>query len=139
MTQLLVGRLVDRVSLPSRLRRPLARCSRSVSAGRAAAGVPLLVGLVAAMAAHLRAGGRQRRHDRALRAAGLQAKAFGLRYFLGFTTSGLAVLLIGALHAGGGFPLVLAAAAAFRGAGLLSAVAFAAVTQRTLAVAAPAE
>lgn len=40
-----------------------------------------------------------------------RSRAYGVRYFLGFATSGFAVPLIAVLHAGGGFPLVLAVAA----------------------------
>ena len=53
-----------------------------------------------------------------------RAKAFSVRYFLGFTVSGLAVPLIALLHTKGGFPLVLGAAAAFGMAIWLAAVAF---------------
>ena len=43
-----------------------------------------------------------------------RAKAFGLRYFLGFATGGLAVPLIGLLHgSGGGSGSVLAMAGLF--------------------------
>ena len=42
-----------------------------------------------------------------------RAKAFSVRYFLGFTASGFAAPSIAALHAHGGFPAVLAATACF--------------------------
>ena len=42
-----------------------------------------------------------------------RAKAFSVRYFLGFTTSGLAVPLIALLYGLNGFGLVLGAAALF--------------------------
>jgi hypothetical protein len=45
--------------------------------------------------------------------ARLRAKAFSVRYFLGFTASGLAVPLIALMHGQGGFPAVLGTAAAF--------------------------
>ncbi len=56
--------------------------------------------------------------------AAYRAKAFGLRYFLGFATSGLAVPLIGLVHGSGGFPLVLAVAGLFGAAIFASAVVF---------------
>ena len=56
--------------------------------------------------------------------AAYRAKAFGLRYFLGFATSGLAVPMIGLLHGRGGFPLVLAVAGLFGAAIFASSVVF---------------
>ena len=56
--------------------------------------------------------------------AAYRAKAFGLRYFLGFTTSGLAVPLIGLLHGSGGIRFVLAVAGLFGAAIFASAVMF---------------
>jgi hypothetical protein len=43
----------------------------------------------------------------------LRARAFGLRYFLGFSLSGLAVPLIAVLHGMGGFSLLLGVTALF--------------------------
>jgi MFS family permease len=76
-------------------------------------GVPLLAGLVLAMAAIY---GQVVINDAMVARyvpARLRAKAFSVRYFLGFTASGLAVPLIAFLHSYGGFPAVLGAAAAF--------------------------
>ena len=53
-----------------------------------------------------------------------RAKAFSVRYFLGFTTSGFAVPLIALLYAQGGFPTVLAVAAAFGAVISASSLAF---------------
>ena len=53
-----------------------------------------------------------------------RSKAFGIRYFLGFTASGLAVPMIAFLHASNGFPLVLGIAGIFGLAVFGSAVAF---------------
>ena len=59
-----------------------------------------------------------------------RAKAFGVRYFLGFTTSGLAIPLISSLHGTGGFPLVLAVAGLFGVTMFAMAVVFHLVTRR---------
>jgi MFS family permease len=112
-TQLLMGRLVDRFALPTvfvglALFQPL-----GLGLAASATGVPLLVGLVLAMAAIY---GQVVVNDAMVARyvpARLRAKAFSVRYFLGFTTSGLAVPLIALLHGWGGFPAVLGTAAAF--------------------------
>jgi MFS family permease len=113
LTQLLVGRLIDRVPIP-RVFLGLAAL-QPVGLGLAAvsSGVPMLAGLVLVMAAIY---GQVVINDAMVARyvpAAYRAKAFGLRYFLGFTTSGLAVPLIGLLHGRGGFPLVLAVAGLF--------------------------
>jgi MFS family permease len=113
LTQLLVGRLVDRFALPTifvglALVQPL-----GLGLAAATTGVPLLAGLVLAMAAIY---GQVVVNDAMVARyvpARLRAKAFSVRYFLGFTASGLAVPLIALLHGWGGFPAVLGAAAAF--------------------------
>jgi MFS family permease len=43
----------------------------------------------------------------------LRAKAYSIRYFLGFSVSGLAAPLIAVAHAAGGFALVFTIAAGF--------------------------
>jgi hypothetical protein len=68
-----------------------------------------------------------------------RAKAYGVRYFLGFTTSGLAVPLIALLHRAGGFGLVLGTAATFGTLIFLCAVAFFIVAQYSPAHSASAE
>jgi MFS family permease len=113
LTQLLMGRLVDRFSLPAifiglAVFQPLGLGIAALSTG-----VPLLAGLVLAMAAIY---GQVVINDAMVARyvpARLRAKAFSVRYFLGFTASGVAVPLIAFLHAYGGFPAVLGAAAAF--------------------------
>ncbi len=53
-----------------------------------------------------------------------RAKAFSVRYFLGFTTSGLAVPLIALLYGMNGFGLVLSAAAMFGAVIFLCSIGF---------------
>ncbi len=110
-TQLAIGRLIDRV--------PIARLFATVAFfqpfGLALAalttGVPMLLGLALAMAAIY---GQVVINDAMVARyvpGRYQAKAFGIRYFLGFTTSGFAVPAIAWLHALDGFPAVFLAAA----------------------------
>jgi len=113
LTQLLMGRLVDRYALPAifvglSLLQPL-----GLGLAALATGLPLLVGLVLAMAAIY---GQVVVNDAMVARyvpAQYRAKAFSVRYFLGFTVSGLAAPVIAVLHGQGGFPLVLGAAGAF--------------------------
>jgi hypothetical protein len=53
-----------------------------------------------------------------------RAKAYSVRYFLGFTASGFAAPMIAFLYARGGFPVVLATTAVFGAAIVLCAIAF---------------
>ena len=124
LTQLTVGRLIDRVDLPRifvglSLLQPL-----GFLLAAATFGVPMFVGLLLAMAAIY---GQVVINDAMIARyvpAALRAKAFGLRYFLGFTVSGLAVPMIALLHGLGGFTPVLLATGLFGAAVFLSAVAF---------------
>jgi MFS family permease len=111
LTQLAVGRLIDRV--------PIARLFAMVAFfqpfGLALAalttGVPMLAGLALAMAAIY---GQVVINDAMVARyvpGRYQAKAFGIRYFLGFTTSGFAVPAIAWLHTIDGFLAVFLAAA----------------------------
>jgi MFS family permease len=113
LTQLLMGQLIDRFTLPTifvglALLQPL-----GLGLAAASTGVLLLVGLMLAMAAIY---GQVVINDAIVARyvpARLRAKAFSVRYFLGFTASGLAVPLIALMHGQGGFPAVLGTAAAF--------------------------
>jgi MFS family permease len=113
LTQLLMGQLVDRFTLPTifvglAVLQPLGLGLAAMSTG-----IPLLVGLVLAMAAIY---GQVVVNDAMVARyvpARLRAKAFSVRYFLGFTASGLAVPLIALMYGQGGFPAVLGTAAAF--------------------------
>ncbi|ANY85279.1 MFS transporter (plasmid) [Microvirga ossetica] len=113
LTQLLMGRLVDRFTLPRifvglSILQPLGLGLAAVTSG-----IPMLAGLVLAMAAIY---GQVVVNDAMVARyvpSQYRAKAFSVRYFLGFTTSGLAVPLIALLHGMSGFTLVLSAAATF--------------------------
>lgn len=124
LTQLLVGRLVDRVPIPRIFVALAALQPLGLGLAAVSSGPPMLAGLVLVMAAIY---GQVIINDAMVARyipAAYRAKAFGLRYFLGFTTSGLAVPLIGLLHGSGGFPLVLAVAGLFGAAIFVSAVVF---------------
>ncbi len=124
MTQLIMGRLVDKYPLPTvfvglSLLQPAGLCLAAFSTG-----VPMLVGLVTTMAAIY---GQVVINDAMVARyvpEEFRAKAFGIRYFLGFTASGLAVPMIAFLHASNGFPLVLGIAGLFGLAVFGSAVVF---------------
>jgi MFS family permease len=129
LTQLAMGKLVDRFSLPSIF--VGISILQPVGLGLAAmtTGVPLLIGLVLAMAAIY---GQVVVNDAMVARyvpATHRAKAFSVRYFLGFTTSGFAVPLIALLHGQGGFAVVLAATAAFGAAIFLCSLCFLAIAQ----------
>ncbi len=124
LAQLVMGRMVDRYSLPTifvglALLQPL-----GLGLAALATGVPLLIGLGLAMAAIY---GQVVVND-AMVARYVpphwRAKAFSVRYFLGFTVSGLAVPFIALMYAqGDGFPAVLGVTAAF-GAVILACAGF---------------
>lgn len=124
LTQLTMGRLVDRVELPKlfvglSVLQPLGLAIATVVLG-----VPMLVGLILAMASIY---GQVVINDAMIAryvAPHLRAKAFGLRYFLGFGVSGLAVPMIAVLHALGGFPAVLGITALFGATIFASAIGF---------------
>ncbi len=124
LTQLVVGRLVDRMSLPAVFVCLSVFQPVGLSLAAASTGLPMLAGLVFVMAAIY---GQVVVNDAMVARyvpPRLRAKAFSLRYFLGFTTSGAAVPLIAWLHGEGGFALVLMAASAFGTAILAAACAF---------------
>lgn len=113
LTQLTVGRLIERVTLPV-LFAGLAFI-QPLGFGLAAAttGVPLLVGLIAAMASIygivIVLDAMVARYVPDVQ----RSQAYGLRYFLSFAASGFAVPLIAYLHKLGGFTTVLTATSAF--------------------------
>jgi MFS family permease len=113
LTQLAVGRLIDRFSLPSifvglALLQPL-----GLGLAAAFSGALFLVGLALAMSAIY---GQVVVNDAMIARyvpPDWRDRAFGIRYFLGFTAAGLAAPLIALGHAAGGFQAVFSAAAAF--------------------------
>ena len=124
LTQLLMGKLVERYPLPKifvglAVLQPLGLGLTALSTG-----VPLLIGLVLTMAAIY---GQVVINDAMVARyvpSHLRAKAFSVRYFLGFTAAGMAVPTIALLHENGGFPIVLGAASVFGAVVFLSAIAF---------------
>ncbi len=124
LTQLLMGRLVDRYSLPAifvglSIFQPI-----GLSIAALTSGLPMLVGLALAMAAIY---GQVVVNDAMVARyveGAYRAKAYSVRYFLGFTTSGLAVPLIALMHGTGGFDLLLWIAAAIGAVVFFCAIAF---------------
>jgi MFS family permease len=138
LTQLTMGRLVDRIELPKlfvglSLFQPLGLVLATF-----ALGVPMLVGMILAMASIY---GQVVVNDAMIAryvAPHLRSKAFGLRYFLGFGVSGLAVPMIALLHGLGGFSAVLGITAAFGATIFASAIGFFLLTRPAPVVPAPA-
>ena len=137
LTQLVMGRLVDRVELP----RLFAGLGLAQPLGLALAaftqGVPMLLGLTIAMAAMY---GQVVVNDAMVARyvpAEARSRAFGIRYFIGFSVSGLAVPLIALLHARGGFVAVLGATALIAAAVLISAASFYVLTRPARATESP--
>ena len=138
--QWLMGRLVDRYTLPAlfvglALLQPI-----GLAIAAATQGVTLLLGLVLTMTAIY---GQVVVNDAMVARyvpAQHRAKAFSVRYFLGFTVSGFVVPMLAVLYARGGFGLVLGAAAVFGLIVWCAALAFYILAQDTRTQAAtPAE
>jgi MFS family permease len=124
LTQLIMGRLVDRFRLPTIFAGLSAFQPLGLGLAALTTGVPMLFGLVLAMAAIY---GQVVVNDAMVARyvpAQYRTKAYGVRYFLGFTTSGLAVPLIALLHRASGFGFVLSAAAIFGFVIFLCSIAF---------------
>ena len=124
LMQLAMGRLIDRYSLPSLF--VALSALQPVGLGLAAAftGLPMLAGLVLAMAAIY---GQVVINDAMVARyvpPAYRARAYSVRYFIGFTASGFVVPGIALLHARGGFSLVLGTAAACGGVIWLAALGF---------------
>jgi MFS family permease len=138
LTQLAMGRLLDRVELP-KLFVGLS-VLQPIGLGIAAAneGLLMLAGIVLVMAAIY---GQVVINDAMIAryvAPHLRAKAFGVRYFLGFAVSGLAVPAIGVLHGWAGFPAVLGATAVVGGIVFASALGFLGLARRPAEAVIPA-
>jgi MFS family permease len=113
LMQLLIGRLIDTVPLPTLFLGLSSLQPVGLLLAAMSTGLPLLAGMVLVMAAIY---GQVVINDAMVARyvpEAYRAKAFSVRYFLGFTASGFAAPLIALLHANGGFPTVLAVAAAF--------------------------
>lgn len=139
LTQLATGRLLDRYALPAifvglALLQPV-----GLSLAAIATGIPMLVGLLIITSAIY---GQVVVNDAMVARyvpEGHRARAFSVRYFLGFTASGFAVPLISLLHRHGGFPTVLGVAAGFGAVVAISAIAFVVVEGASRLSTAPAE
>jgi MFS family permease len=113
LTQLSIGRLIDRYSLPSifvglSLLQPIGLAIATVSGG-----IVLLFGLLLVTAAVY---GQVVVNDAMIARyipPRYRARAYSVRYFLGFTAAGFAAPAIAVLHNHGGFATVLATTAAF--------------------------
>ena len=139
LTQLAMGRLVDRFTLPAifigiSILQPIGLGLAALTTGW-----PLLLGLVLAMAAIY---GQVTVNDAMVARyvpVAYRSKAYGVRYFLGFTVSGFVVPLIVLLHGHGGFAVVLGTAAAFGAAIFACSLAFMLVAQTRPAATVAAE
>lgn len=128
LTQLAVGRLVDRYSLPAIFVGLASLQPLGLGLAAATTGAPLILGLLVITCATY---GQVVVNDAMVARyvpEAYRAKAFSVRYFLGFTASGFAAPLIAMLHAGGGFPRVLGVAAAFGALVAGCAIAFRLIT-----------
>ncbi len=113
LTQIIVGRLIDRFSLPTIFAGVSVFQPIGLGLAAATTGPLMLLGLALAMAAIY---GQVVVNDAMVARyvpADWRSRAFGIRYFLGFTASGFAAPLIAFLHGQGGFATVFACAAAF--------------------------
>ncbi|GLK81928.1 MFS transporter [Methylopila turkensis] len=113
LTQLVVGRLVDRFPLPTIFVGLSALQPLGLGIAAATEGAPMLAGLALTIAAIY---GQVVVNDAMVARytpPHLRTKAYSVRYFLGFTVSGFAATLIGATHSSGGFGMTFAIAAAF--------------------------
>ena len=130
LTQLLMGRLIDRYSLPTLFLGLSTLQPVGLGFAAVSTGVPLLIGLVLTMAALY---GQVVINDAMVARyvpPHYRARAYSVRYFLGFTVSGFVVPLIAVLHDQGGFEFVLATAAAFGAVIFASALGFFGLTRQ---------
>lgn len=129
LTQVTMGRLVDRIELPRLFLGLGAAQPLGLTLAALTQGVPMLLGLTLTMAAIF---GQVVVNDAMIARyvpAEARSRAFGIRYFIGFSMSGLAVPLIALMHARGGFVAVLVGTALIAAAVLLSAASFYALTR----------
>jgi MFS family permease len=113
VAQFSVGRLVDRMALPRLFAGVAGAQALGLAIAALTTGIPMLLGLIIAMAAIFAQVVVNDAMVARYVAETHRARAFGLRYFFGFTTSGFAVPLIAVLHGMAGFDLVLAVVALF--------------------------
>jgi MFS family permease len=111
VTQIIVGRAVDRFALKwvfltlALLPAPLlALAAGEVNLGLVLASIGIIIGLFGQVTVNDAMVGRYT-------ADAVRARAYAIRYFVGFTAAGLSVGLVGHLHETGGFTLVFTALA----------------------------
>lgn len=124
MTQLLMGRLIDRHALPTIFVGLSFVQMTGLVVASLSTGLPLMAGLVLAMAGIY---GQVIVNDAMVARyvpSERRATAYSIRYFLGFSVSGLAVPLIAFTHSLGGFPVVLGVTAVFGAAIFACAIMF---------------
>jgi MFS family permease len=112
LTQIAVGRLVDRFELPSIFVALALLQFSGLLIAAATAGLPMAMGLTLVTAAIY---GQVVVNDAMIGRYipdEFRNRFYSVRFFFGFTVGGLAVPIIGALHRGGGFSEVLLVAAA---------------------------
>ncbi|GAA0269134.1 hypothetical protein LNAOJCKE_3656 [Methylorubrum aminovorans] len=129
LTQLAMGRLIDRYSLPTLFLALSVLQPLGLGLAAASTGLPLLAGLVLTMAALY---GQVVINDAMVARyvpAAYRARAYSVRYFLGFTVSGFVVPMIAVLHDRGGFGLVLGIAAGFGAVIVAAALGFFVLTR----------
>jgi MFS family permease len=140
LTQISIGRLIDRVELPTLfvwlgLLQPIGLLVAATSSG-----VPMAVGLMLSISSIY---GQVVVNDAMVGRYvpdEYRNRLYSIRFFLGFTVGGLAVPMIGALHRQGGFETVLLVSGGIGTLIFLSALATWALTRGRLEVmAAPAE
>ena len=138
MTQLIVGRLLDARPLPAIFLGLATVQAGGLALAATSVGAALVAGLALAMAGIY---GQVVVNDAIVARyvpAHVRAKAYSVRYFLGFTASGFAAPFIAATHGLGGFPATLGAAAAIAAVILACALGFYGVA-RSRPVPLPAE
>lgn len=136
LTQLIVGRMIDRRPLPAIFLGLAAIQAAGLAIAAAGTGAALVAGLALAMAGIY---GQVVVNDAMVAryvAAHLRAKAYSVRYFVGFTASGFAAPFIAATHGAGGFPATLGATAGIAAVILVCAALFLIVSRRPAAPAA---
>jgi len=124
VTQLAVGRLIEKVELAVIFVGLAASQTTGLALASVGTGVFLLAGLALAMAGIY---GQVVVNDAMVARyapAHLRAKAYSVRYFLGFTASGLAAPFIAFTHAAGGFLATLAVTAGIAAIVLVCALSF---------------
>ncbi len=140
LTQITVGRLIDRLELPAIFVGLSLMQFAGLLAAAGATGLPMAAGLTLVTAAIY---GQVVVNDAMIGRYvpdEMRNRVYSLRFFVGYTVGGLAAPIIGALHRRGGFEAVLMATAAIAGVIFASALAIWALSRgRSQLVATPAE